>query len=159
MELSAAGALAVATAVSAAILAPFARRLPRPALAHPERSLLEDAGWRGPVWRWEGIRAGTSATAIALGVLAGAPALGAAVVGIAAPSLWLRLRADRARERARGASTELIRVVQRSLSSGIALPEALRRAVESSGDEVAARPFRRALAAFGVGAPLDDALR
>jgi Flp pilus assembly protein TadB len=87
------------------------------------------------------------------------PVVAAALLGALAPSLVVRSRADAARRRARPATTRLIRATEAALRSGGGLPEALRRATEAADDRIASEPFRRALRAFDLGAPLDEALR
>jgi Flp pilus assembly protein TadB len=58
------------------------------------------------------------------------------------------------------ATTHLLRATEAALRSGASLPEALRRACgATTEDRLAQRPFVRALRAFDLGAPLDEALR
>jgi Flp pilus assembly protein TadB len=156
--ISTAGALAAALAVTCIVLVPLASRH-IPGFGHPEVRALADAGWRRPLWQWEAVRA--AATLVALVVAApalGQPAL-AAAIGLVAPSVVIRIRADAAAKRARIATTRLLRGTEAVLRSGGGLPEALRRAVDASDDRVARRPFAEALRMFDLGAPLDEALR
>src|SRR5207244_778859 len=64
-----------------------------------------------------------------------------------------------ARLRVPGSRHPDARAAEAVLRSGGALPEALRRAVEASDDQLARQPFAEALRAFDLGAPLDEALR
>jgi len=157
VSIAAAGALAMALAVTCAVIGPFARlRVPRS--PHPDARALAAAGWSRPLWQWEGVRAACALVALLLAPALGLPALiGAA--GAIAPSILIRLRADAAARRARVATTRLLRAAEAVLRSGGALPEALRRAVDACDDRVARRPFAEALRAFDLGAPLDEALR
>lgn len=151
------GALAAGTAVAALIVARTSRPREIPIPCHPDRSALADAGWTRPVREWEAAR-----VAIAGSALLAALALGwhpaVAVVGILAPSVWIRLRAEEARERAHRAILPLTVAAEAALRSGAALPEALRRASAAISDPVAAKPFRTALDEFDMGASLDGAL-
>lgn len=153
------GALAAATAVVAAILArgPL-EPAPRPrALPHPDRADLGDAGWRRPLRDWEALRLAATVAAAALAVVAGQPpALG--LLAAMAPSLWIRARATTARERAHRAVLPQVVAAEAALRSGAALPDALRRALASQPDPLAARPLRSALDAFDLGASLETSL-
>ncbi|TMC78704.1 MAG: hypothetical protein E6J09_03865 [Chloroflexi bacterium] len=157
MSIAAAGALAVALAVTCALVSPIeGLRMPRS--EHPDARTLTAAGWRRPLWQWEGIRAACILVALLLASALALPPL-AGVAGLVAPSVVIRLRADAAARRARVATTRLLRAAEAVLRSGGALPEALRRAVDASEDPLARRPFVDALRAFDLGAPLDEALR
>ena len=158
MSIATAGALAAALAVTSALLAPIAS-LAVPRSGHPDARALADAGWRRPLWQWEGARVGCALVAVLLASALGLPAIAALSAGLIAPSVVIRLRADAATKRGRVATTRLLRGAEAVLRSGGALPEALRRAVEASDDQVACRPFADALRAFDLGAPLDEALR
>ena len=157
MSIAAAGALAVALAVTCALVSPIeGLRMPRS--EHPDARTLTAAGWRRPLWQWEGIRAACILVALLLASALALPPL-AGVAGLVAPSVVIRLRADAAARRARVATTRLLRAAEAVLRSGGALPEALRRAVDASEDPLARRPFVDALRAFDLGAPLDETLR
>jgi len=157
VSIAAAGALAVALAVTCALVSPIeGLRMPRS--EHPDARTLTAAGWRRPLWQWEGIRAACILVALLLASALALPPL-AGVAGLVAPSVVIRLRADAAARRARVATTRLLRAAEAVLRSGGALPEALRRAVDASEDPLARRPFVDALRAFDLGAPLDEALR
>jgi len=157
VSIAAAGALAMALAVTCALVSPIeGLRMPRS--EHPDARALTAAGWRRPLWQWEGIRAACILVALLLASALGLPSL-AGVAGVVAPSVVIRLRADAAARRARVATTRLLRAAEAVLRSGGALPEALRRAVDASEDPLARRPFVDALRAFDLGAPLDEALR
>lgn len=162
MSVAAAGALAVALAVSCAIFAPFARTrsLPAVSLGHPDIRALDDANWRRPLWQWEALRAGCIVAGAMLSLAAPLPLVPIVAAGALAPSLLVRSRAATVRLRARLATTHLLRATEAALRSGASLPEALRRACEdASEDRLARRPFVEALRAFDLGAPLDQALR
>ena len=157
MSIAAAGALAVALAVTCALVSPIeGLRMPRS--EHPDARTLTAAGWRRPLWQWEGIRAACILVALLLASALALPPL-AGVAGLVAPSVVIRLRADAAARRARVATTRLLRAAEAVLRSGGALPEALRRAVDASEDPLARQPFVDALRAFDLGAPLDETLR
>lgn len=143
-------------AVTCALVAPIAG-LRMPQSEHPDARALAAAGWRRPLWQWEGVRAACIAVALLLASALGLPPLGAA--GLIAPSILIRLRAEAAARRARIATARLLRAAEAVLRSGGALPEALRRAVDASEDEIARRPFAEALRGFDLGAPLDESLR
>lgn len=130
---------------------------PRVALAHPDAAALRDAGWMGGIGRWEAVR-----TAIAIGALVIAGVLGipvaAAVLAAMAPSIWIRLRAEAARDRARRAFGRILATTEAALRSGASLPDALHRASDAGGDPLASRSLSEALRAFDLGASLDAAL-
>ena len=157
MSIAVAGALAIALAVTCALVGPYAR-LRVPGSRHPDARALVAGGWRRPLWQWEGVRAACTLVVLLLASAVGLPAL-AAAAGLLAPSVLIRLRAEVAARRARIATTRLLRAAEAVLRSGGALPEALRRAVEASDDQLARQPFAEALRAFDLGAPLDEALR
>lgn len=162
MTVAAAGALAVALAVSCAVFAPFARRGASPVLrvSHPDRRSLDEANWRAPVWQWELLRAGCILAGAILSLATPVPLpLMVAAAGLA-PSLVVRSRTGADRSRARRATTHLLRSTEAALRSGASLPESLRRACgAATADRLARRPFADALRAFDLGAPLDGALR
>lgn len=151
------GALAAGTAVAVAIVARSSGAREAPIPSHPDRRALSEAGWHHSLRRWEALRAVTTV----LGLLA-ALALGwhpaIAAPAALAPSAWIRLRAETARERAHRAILPLTVATEAALRSGTALPEALRRASAAVSDPIAARSFRVALDEFDLGASLDAAL-
>lgn len=162
MSVAAAGAFAAALAVSCAVFAPFAPRLVgRPVrIRHPDRSALDDANWRRPLWQWELARAGCIGVAVTVCLATPIPLAAAVVAAMLTPSIVVRSRAGAARWRARLATTHLLRATEAGLRSGASLPESLRRACAgAAGDRLAQRPFVDALRAFDLGAPLDEALR
>ena len=161
MTVEAAGALAAALAMSSAIFAPFARGRSWPplSLAHPDLRHLDDAGWRWPLTRWEALRTGFILAGAVLSIATALPVAVSVAVSAVGPSILVRSRAGAARERARRATTRLLRATEAALRSGASLPEALRRATEGTEDRLARRPFVDALRAFDLGAPLDRALR
>lgn len=141
---------------AAAILAPA---LPRWRPEHPELERLRDAGWRWSAWRWEALRC---AVALLAAIAAGDRDWGTAApvaIALGAPSIALHLRAGARRERRRRAAIAQFRAINAALASGAGLVEAIRRAVASEPDALAARPLERALHAFSVGASLSDGLR
>lgn len=154
-----AGALALATAAVALVLA-FSLRDPAPprlAIPHPDAAALTDAGWRGGLRRWEGLRATAVAVAAIAAVSTGLP-MAVAVAAALGPSFWIRLRAEAARDRARRAIGRIVATTEAALRSGASLPDALRRASDAAADPLASRPLREALRAFDLGASLDTAL-
>ncbi|HEX9436171.1 MAG TPA: hypothetical protein VGA16_03305 [Candidatus Limnocylindria bacterium] len=159
MSFALVGALSVATATFALCLA-VGRRDPALAhiqLRHPDADALDEAGIVVGALRWEAIRAsivlaaiaGAAWMAIPIPVAAGATAL---------PSIWVRLRAENARDRARRSLGRILASTESALRSGQALPEALRRGAGAAGDVLAARPVLTALRAFDLGSSLDAAL-
>lgn len=159
MSVAAVGALAAATAAVALVLALALRDArPRPvAMPHPDAAALADAGWSADLRRWEAIRAAVTLGALLAAMTAGIPIV-IASLAVIAPSIWVRLRAEAARDRARRALGRILASTGSALRSGLALPDALRRGADASGDALAARPFSEALRAFDLGASLDSAL-
>lgn len=159
LSLVLAGALAAATAVIAAALAGSGARAPTLAggPVHPDLRALADAGWPYGLVRWEGLRLSVTAASAVLAVAAGVPVLLALPVAIV-PSVWARVRAGEARDRARRALVQVLASIGSALRSGLSLPDALRRATGSADDAAAMRPLSGALRAFDLGAGLDEAL-
>lgn len=155
----AAGSLACAAAVWLAACAVLDPAMPRHRPAHPEEQHLRDAGWRWPASRWELLRAAMATAAGLTAWLCGwAPQL-PVVAALAAPSVLLRARSSARREQRRRAVLAQFRLIGAALGSGAGLVEAIRRAVASERDVLAARPLERALQAFSIGASLSDGLR
>jgi Flp pilus assembly protein TadB len=152
------GALAIAAAVLAVAAVPLAASWHPRLGSHPDRAALEDAGWRHGVGRWECLRLVATVAGLAIGGALGASPLVAAGLAIA-PSFGVRLRAQAARDRARPALTRLLQQTHALLRSGVALPDALRRAAAATDDAIARRPFELALRRFDLGDPLDVAIR
>jgi hypothetical protein len=98
-----AGAIATALAVTCLLLVPYgAPRIPGLAAAHPDRSVLRDAGWTRSMIEWECLRALAGICGLAVAGSFGALPLG--VLGAVVPSLVVRSLAARRRdERAREA--------------------------------------------------------
>jgi Flp pilus assembly protein TadB len=137
---------------------PFAGAAIRRAGRHPDTAALTDSGWHVDIARYECVRVVLVVSAAGLAQLAGITPL----VGIAlapAPSIAVRVRAQSARDRARSSTTGILQTAHAMLRSGVALPEALRRAASGCGDAVARRPFERAIEQFDLGDPLDVAIR
>ena len=151
------GGLSVAAAIFAVGLLPLARKWGFPRLAHPDRSALRDSGWKVSLRRWEALRAAAVVIGCVSGSAAGMPLAAGAIVGLL-PSVVARARAGSARDRARRSLAPLLAATHAGLRSGLALPEALRRAVAGCEDAIARRPFDEALARFDLGDPLDVAL-
>lgn len=151
------GSVSLAAAILAVGLLPFSRRWRIAVPPHPDRPALRDAGWRGSLTRWEAVRAAATLSGLVLGSLAGAALPAAAICG-AMPSLIVRARSAAAHGRARSALGPLLVATHAALRSGLALPEALRRAVAGCEDAIARRPFEEALTRFDLGDPLDVAL-
>jgi Flp pilus assembly protein TadB len=152
------GALAAAAAALALGMLPLVGSwTPKPA-RHPDADALADAGWGLGLARWEGIRATLVVVGVTVAHAVGmAPLAGAALA--LAPSIAVRLRARIARDRARASIAEVLVTAHAMLRSGIALPEALRRAADACDDRIARRPFEIAIRRFDLGAALDDAIR
>lgn len=159
MSASLVGAIACGVTAAALVLSRTLRGRVSPGLGwpHPDALALGDASWRGGLRAWEAVRAATIALAVVAVLSVGLP-LAAVVVAAAAPSIWIRLRAEAARDRARGATPRIVATTEAALRSGASLPEALRRGAEASGDALASRPVLAALRAFDLGAGLDAAL-
>ena len=155
-----AGTLAAVTAVAAAVLALSLRgaRASHPGIAHPDGRALADAGWRHGTARWEQLRCAIAGVTIVATLALGLP-VALAIASLAAPSVWIRLRAEAARERAHRSLPAILVTTAAAVRSGVSLPDALQRAADTSADELAARPFARALRAFSAGVGLDAALR
>jgi len=157
VSLALAGAIALGTLVASLglALAVGDRTLAR--LAHPDAEHLRRSGWRHGLRRWEGLRMASAMLGLLAGSLLGAPLAGAALAALA-PSAWVRLRAEAAADHAQRELTSILAATAGSLGSGLALPEALRRAVERSSDPLASAFLSEALRAFELGASLGDAL-
>jgi Flp pilus assembly protein TadB len=158
LSAAAVGALAVAAAALAAGMIPLVGRpLPR-SLRHPDAAALADAGWRWGIAQWECLR-------VAVLIAGIAAAYAAAITPVAGlllapgPSMAIRLRAGAARRHARAGLAEILLTAHAMLRSGVALPEALRRAAAGCEDRLARRPFEVAIERFDLGQALDDALR
>ena len=137
MTLALEGALACALAVTSLALAPAFRApvLAMP-IAHPDRDALRDAGWTRSLLTWEATRAGATLLALVIAVALSLPPIPAMVAGAIAPSMAARMRADRAGRRARGATTRMLRVTEAALRSNAGVPEALRRAIGGTEDQM-----------------------
>lgn len=149
--------MGLAAAIIAVGLLPLAARWRLTVPAHPDLPALRDAGMRISLRRWEASRAAAIVVGAVIGSAFGSAVAGAAVFATA-PSVAARVRAAAARDRARGALAPLIVTTHAGLRSGLALPEALRRAAAACDDRIARRPFEDALARFDLGDPLDGAL-
>ncbi|HEV8653902.1 MAG TPA: hypothetical protein VGR85_00115 [Candidatus Limnocylindria bacterium] len=151
------GALAVALAVTCLALVPLgsARDL-LPLVAHPERSVLHDAGWRRSLPEWEGLRAVVTICGLALAGSFGLPLLG--LTCAFAPSFVARTLATQKRNERARQTVLLLQMTLAGLRSGASLTEALRHATKS-GQAIAPASFAKAMRAFDLGAPLDVALR
>lgn len=152
-----AGAIAAALAVTCLILVPLgAPRIPGLSLTHPERSILQEAGWTRSLLEWECLRALAGICGLAIAGSLGALPLG--MVGPVVPSVVARMLAARRRDERGRETTSLLNMTLAGLRSGSSLTEALRLAV-GSGPEPSLGPFAGAVRAFDLGAPLDLALR
>ena len=152
------GTLAVFAAVLALGVLPFAGA-PIPTVGrHPDAAALEDSAWPFGIARWEVLRVLVVLVGIGLASAVGLfPVAGCALAAV--PSIAVRIRAQAARDRARSATTQVLLTTHAMLRSGVALPEALRRAAAGCPDRVARRPFERAIERFDLGDPLDAAIR
>lgn len=126
-------------------------------IRHPDGAALADAGWLWSYRRWEALRLGSTATAMALLAAAGGPPL-SGVVAAFVPSVIVRFWAQSARDRSRGPTTRLLIAAGAALRSGLPLAEALRQGSAGCSDRIARRPIEAALARFDLGEPLDRAL-
>lgn len=153
------GAMALAVAVGGSILS-FAVRpgSMRAAPQHPDALELQDAGVRWGILRWEAIRGGLATLALIAAWAFDLP-LAMSIPAAVAPSIWIRVRAAAARERARRAMTRLVSGTEAALRSGTTLPEALRREASASTEPLARDALQAALRAFDLGASLDAGLR
>src|SRR5207237_7867405 len=126
------GALAASLAMSSAIFAPFARGRSWPALslAHPDLRHLDDAGWRWPLTRWEALRTGCILAGAVLSFAMALPLAACVAASAVGPSILVRSRAEDARDRARLASSRLLRGTDAALRSCDAFPDALPPAAE-----------------------------
>lgn len=154
-----AGAAAVVVAVVATsvalVMPPISRPIRR--VRHPDLALLQDIGWRRGLIAWEAIRAASAFAALVISLATGLPII-LALMGGLAPSLWVRLRGQAARDRSHRATGALVSAVESALRSGTSLPEALRRAADGIGEPIARRPIEAALRSFELGSGLDVAL-
>jgi Flp pilus assembly protein TadB len=152
------GALAATAAVLALGMLPVVGSwAPRPG-GHPDADALADAGWRHGLGRWESVRLTVVVVGVGLAHAAGIIPLAGVALALA-PSIAVRVRARIARDRARASVAHLLVTAHALLRSGIALPEALRRAAAACEDPIARRPFDIAIGRFDLGAALDDAMR
>jgi Flp pilus assembly protein TadB len=157
VSLEFAGAIATALAVTCLALIPLgSSRLWELSITHPERSLLDEAGWTRSLLTWECVRVFTIVCGLALASAMSAPALG--LTGAVVPSIVARTLAARRREKRARQTVALLQMTLAGLRSGAGLTEALRLA-SSSEPEAEFGPFAAALRAFDLGAPLDVALR
>lgn len=152
------GALAIGAAVLAIGALPVLGRWTPDLGGHPDRDALADAGWTSGLARWECLRAAVVIGGIAIAHALSVTPLAALALGLV-PSIAARARAQAARDRARSALAQLLLDAHSALRSGIALPEALRRAAAACPDRLARRPLETALQRFGLGDALDRAIR
>jgi Flp pilus assembly protein TadB len=158
MTIGAVGAMAVAVAVVALVVLPLGVAWRVGPVRHPDRIPLGDAGWTHGLGRWEGLRVTSVVAGAAIaGVFGITPILGV-LAGIG-QSIVIRYRAEAARDRARSAVARLLVAAHAMLRSGVALPEALRRASAGCDDVLARRPFELAITRFDLGDPLDVSIR
>jgi Flp pilus assembly protein TadB len=152
------GALAIGAAVLAIGALPLLGRWTPDLRRHPDRDALADAGWTSGLARWECLRWAAVIVGIAIAHALSITPLSALALGIV-PSIAARVRAHAARDRARSALAQLLLDAHAALRSGIALPEALRRAAAGCPDRLARRPLETALQRFDLGDALDHAIR
>ena len=151
------GALAAGAAVLGAALAPLAGGWPAGAVRHPDERALAEAGWTRGVRTWCLVQSGVLLGAAVICVALGLPFVLTVPVSLA-PSVWIRLRAEGARDRSRRALGPIVLAAEGALRSGMSLPDALRRAADASPDAAAAESLRGAVRSFDLGAGLDEAL-
>ncbi len=149
------GAVAAGVTAASLVLVPLAS-MSLPHLGHPERALLRTAGWRWPLWVWEGLRLAVAGCALGAGALAGVPYLvaGAAV----APTMVLHWRVGERRAAAARGAVIILQTVHSALRSGMDVAHALRVALERA-DPILREPFDTALRSFALNGALDVALR
>ena len=153
------GAVALAVAVGGAILSFVVRPgSMRAAPRHPDALELLDAGVGWSLLRWEAIRTGAVALALTAAWAFDLP-LPISIPAAVGPSVWIRVRAGAARERARRAMTRMVSGTEAALRSGATLPEALRREATASREPLARDAVHAAIRAFDLGASLDAGLR
>src|SRR5207237_9573413 len=136
------GALAAALAMSSAISAPFARGRSWPALslAHHDLRHLDDAGWRWPLTRWEALRTGCIHAGAVLSFATALPLAACVAASAVGPSILVRSRPGDARDRARLATSRLLRGTEAASRSCASFAVALRRATEGTTDRPARGP-------------------
>jgi Flp pilus assembly protein TadB len=157
VSLEFAGAIATTLAVTCLMLIPLgSTRVWQPWMAHPERSVLREAGWTRSLLTWEYVRVTATICGLALANAVGALPLGLA--GAVVPSISARTIAARRRDERARQTVALLQMTLAGLRSGASLTEALRLA-SISARETPFGPFAAALRAFDLGAPLDVALR
>ncbi|HEY8757173.1 MAG TPA: hypothetical protein VIN74_01620, partial [Candidatus Limnocylindria bacterium] len=144
------GALAIGAAVLAIGAIPLLGRWTPDLHRHPDRDALAGAGWTSGLARWECLRWAAVIVAIAIAHALSVTPLSAVALGLV-PSIAARVRAQAARDRARRALAQLLLDAHAALRSGIALPEALRRAAAGCPDRLARRPLETALQRFDLG--------
>jgi len=152
------GALAIGAAVLAVGALPLLSRWTPQVGSHPDRGALADAGWTHGLARWECLRWAVIGVGIAIAQALSVTPLSAVALGLV-PSIVARVRAQAARDRARGALAQLLLDAHAALRSGVALPDALRRAAAGCPDRLARRPLEAALQRFDLGDALDHAIR
>lgn len=152
---------AVATGIAIASLglaacAPSLSTLPALRVRNVDAALLLQIAPGWSVARWELLRAACLAAALALSGAVGMWPLG--LLGAIAPSIVLRWRERRSGSLAAARSLGVLVATQAALRAGLPLSSALRLALEGAAP-LAREPFERALRAFELNAPFDDALR
>lgn len=153
MNIAVTGALAAGVAVICLILAPLGSQRLTWSFAHPERSLLRQAGWTRSMLAWECVRIAVTCFGVILGCGLGAPPVG--LLGAFVPSIAARVLVARRRDARSAETLAVMQVTLAGLRSGASLPEALRLATRSAPETV----FAAAVRSFDLGAPLDVALR
>jgi tight adherence protein B len=152
------GGLAVGGAVLAVGALPLLGRWTPHLGRHPDRAVLADAGWQFGLARWECLRVAVILVGLAAAHALSVTPLSAVACGLV-PSIAARFRAQAARDRARNALAQLLLDAHAALRSGIALPDALRRAAAGCPDRLARHPLETALQRFDLGDALDQAMR
>lgn len=148
-------ALAIALAAGSVTLALVAPRVVLVEWRDPDEAILAlvAPGW--PRARLAAARAACAGVAFIALVPLGAWPLG--LGGVLVPSLVLRYRLTGLRERAAARSLDILRSTHAALRAGMPLATALRLALEQT-DRLAGDPYQRALEAFELNAPFDEAL-
>ncbi|HET7701541.1 MAG TPA: hypothetical protein VFM06_11825 [Candidatus Limnocylindria bacterium] len=153
------GATCAAIAVASLALLPLATGTALRGGRHPDASALALVA---PAWsaaRWEGLRAAGAAGAVAAFWGFGLwPLVLIALIALVAPSVAIRWRAATLRSAAAARSLDILQGTHAALRSGVPLTGAVRLALDGIAP-LAREPFERALRAFDLNLPLDEAFR
>lgn len=150
------GAAFAAIAVASLALLPLATGMAIRGARHPDASALALVAPTWSVARWESLRAVCAAgAAVALWPLGLWPLVAVALV---VPSVALRWRSATLRAAAAARTLDVLQGTHAALRSGVPLTGAVRLALDGISP-LARDPFERALRAFDLNLPLDEAFR